>query len=257
MKKVLLFCGFFCFNNLFSNQIENKLSLITPPQAPSFWKQSAKEALSPFQGNQKYILMGSAIASLGYWTLDHNYGGKYGLIDEKRLYLNNTLGDLNEVGNYVGALYPNLIYAGSHFLAAALMKNSLNNEKAWIMLKSTLIASSYTWILKLAVGAKRPNGGPHSFPSGHTTTAFAFASVVGMQHSLRWSVPAYALAILAAVSRIHSNKHYVQDVILGMGIGISTGIGVSLANRGTTKNSVFNNLYVLPTLNGASLTFLF
>ena len=34
--------------------------------------------------------------------------------------------------------------------------------------RSLLISSSATWALKLSVGRRRPNGGPYSFPSGHT-----------------------------------------------------------------------------------------
>ena len=55
---------------------------------------------------------------------------------------------------------------------------------------------------------------PHSlsFPSGHSASAFAFATTVG--HMVPVSPPAYALraAALVAYSRVHTGVHYPGDV---------------------------------------------
>ncbi|HVX81833.1 MAG TPA: phosphatase PAP2 family protein [Devosiaceae bacterium] len=57
-----------------------------------------------------------------------------------------------------------------------------------------------------------------SFPSGHTTTAFATAAVVGFL-APRWYFPAliYALAVLA--SRVVLGVHYPTDVTAGAAVG--------------------------------------
>ena len=54
----------------------------------------------------------------------------------------------------------------------------------------------------------------HSFPSGHSAAAFAFAVVVG--HVLPWSIPPLVLlAAAVAYSRVHTGVHYPGDVIIG------------------------------------------
>ena len=54
----------------------------------------------------------------------------------------------------------------------------------------------------------------HSFPSGHSASAFAFA--VGVGHIMPWaSPPLILLAATVAYSRVHTGVHYPGDVIIG------------------------------------------
>ncbi len=54
----------------------------------------------------------------------------------------------------------------------------------------------------------------HSFPSGHTTTAFTIATVLTLMFPRYW--PAfYAYASAMALSRVLNWNHYVSDVIAG------------------------------------------
>lgn len=57
-----------------------------------------------------------------------------------------------------------------------------------------------------------------SFPSGHTTTAFAFAFVIGFL-SPRWFPWLLLAAILVAVSRVAVGAHYPTDVLAGIVVG--------------------------------------
>jgi membrane-associated phospholipid phosphatase len=57
-----------------------------------------------------------------------------------------------------------------------------------------------------------------SFPSGHSASAFAFATGVG--HVLpRQAAPLHALAALVAYSRVHTGVHYPADAIAGAVVG--------------------------------------
>lgn len=64
-----------------------------------------------------------------------------------------------------------------------------------------------------------------SFPSGHTTVAFAAATVFAMEyHNHPWiPILAYSAASLIGVSRITENKHWATDVVAGAAIGYLTG----------------------------------
>ena len=64
-----------------------------------------------------------------------------------------------------------------------------------------------------------------SFPSGHTTVAFAAATVFAMEYKDKPIVPilAYAAASLVGVSRITENKHWATDVLVGAGLGYLSG----------------------------------
>lgn len=76
--------------------------------------------------------------------------------------------------------------------------------------------------------------GSSSFPSGHSASAFAFATAVGIEVPVL-SVPFHALAVLVAYSRVHTGVHYPGDVIAGAVIGTATGqIVTRLADRRST-----------------------
>ena len=61
---------------------------------------------------------------------------------------------------------------------------------------------------------------PHSssFPSGHSASAFAFATGVGSVLPCE-AIPIRALAALVAYSRVHSGVHYPADALAGAFLG--------------------------------------
>lgn len=64
-----------------------------------------------------------------------------------------------------------------------------------------------------------------SFPSGHTTVAFAAATVFAMEYKDHPLVPiiSYSAATLIGLSRITENKHWITDVVAGAALGFFTG----------------------------------
>ena len=72
-----------------------------------------------------------------------------------------------------------------------------------------------------------------SFPSGHTITAFAFASTVTRESQFWWPHAAWAVgtvfyggASLVGLSRIYNNQHWASDVMAGAAIGTIVGLKV-------------------------------
>lgn len=73
-------------------------------------------------------------------------------------------------------------------------------------------------IFKLAVGEMRPDGRFfNSFPSGHTTSSFAYATF--MNFHFRWGWLWYPFATLVGIVRILSNAHWWHDVVGGAALG--------------------------------------
>jgi membrane-associated phospholipid phosphatase len=69
-----------------------------------------------------------------------------------------------------------------------------------------------------------------SFPSGHTASAFAFATGVGAVAPAQ-ALPIRALAALVAYSRVHTGVHYPGDVIAGAFLGTTIGHAVARATH--------------------------
>ena len=61
----------------------------------------------------------------------------------------------------------------------------------------------------------------HSFPSGHTTTAFTMVLIMAhLINKKAWSIILPLLALLAGYSRVYLAQHFPTDVLAGMCIGI-------------------------------------
>jgi membrane-associated phospholipid phosphatase len=143
----------------------------------------------------------------------------------------NAVGD---VGNGFGngfIVYPALIVGtagGELFHAPGLYHVS------WRALQSTALAGLGTVALKSLLGRRRPNVNPddpydfhlfsakdNSFPSGHTAVAFGLATSLAMETKDHWSDAAlYGMATVTAFARMHYDKHWASDTVVGAGLGI-------------------------------------
>lgn len=79
--------------------------------------------------------------------------------------------------------------------------------------------------LKYAFPERRPDGSDmKSFPSGHTSTAFAAAASIYERQGIKAGIPAIAVATLVGVARVKADKHHWYDVVAGAGIGLTSGL---------------------------------
>jgi membrane-associated phospholipid phosphatase len=83
-----------------------------------------------------------------------------------------------------------------------------------------------------------------SFPSGHTTAAFAAAAAVTAETSAWWPSATYFLigpvmyggAAAVGLSRMYNNRHWASDVIMGAAIGTFAGTKVVRYHRNHPGN---------------------
>jgi membrane-associated phospholipid phosphatase len=72
----------------------------------------------------------------------------------------------------------------------------------------------------------------HSFPSGHSTTAFAMALIMSyIINRKTWSVILPLFAFLAAYSRVYLGQHFPTDILAGMCLGTFSAILALLVYR--------------------------
>ncbi len=147
---------------------------------------------------------------------------------QARAYAYKPLGDkIDKLGDAWGQVLPNAAYAVGMYTHYLFTDQKRSEHLAVLMVESTGFAAADSTILKYSIPEQRPSGGKHSFPSGHATTAFAFASVVGANHPWYYGAAAYASAFVVAESRMEMNMHYLHDLIAGAAIGMSYGVSLS------------------------------
>jgi len=134
------------------------------------------------------------------------------------------------------------------YIGGRMAHNARAGELGVDLLQGQIVSGLITNGLKLAANRTRPDGATHSFPSGHTSSAFATASVLQRHFGWKAGVPSYLIASYVGASRVTASHHFVTDVLFGAGIGIAAG-------RATTFQLHGANVTVTPvvTLNSATL----
>jgi len=114
---------------------------------------------------------------------------------------------------------------------AIITKDSTDKSNAIVMCSSLLLAGIVTNGIKYVVNRERPfdsypfiqkltTGSGPSFPSGHTSSAFAIATSLSMAYP-KWYVisGSFAWATAVGYSRMDLGVHYPSDVLVGAIVG--------------------------------------
>ncbi|MDH4068916.1 MAG: phosphatase PAP2 family protein [Ignavibacteria bacterium] len=97
-----------------------------------------------------------------------------------------------------------------------------------------------------------------SFPSGHTTVAFAMSTVFAERIGGVWArVGFYGLASMTAYARVRNNQHWVSDVVAGAGLGLLAGFHVVQRERMREQGELSGGLEIYPTLQGLQVVYRF
>ena len=102
------------------------------------------------------------------------------------------------------------------------------------LVRAQIVSQLVTQGIKFSVRRTRPDGTQYSFPSGHTATSFATATVLQRHFGWKVGVPAYAMATYVAASRVQAKRHFLSDVTMGAAIGLVGGRSVTVG-RGDAR----------------------
>ncbi len=130
-------------------------------------------------------------------------------------------------------------------------------DRTIILGLSYLLMSTSVQGLKYLTKVERPNKeNKHSFPSGHTATAFMGAEFLFQEYkdkSIWIGVSGYLVATAVAYGAIYNNRHWFSDVVTGAGFGmLSTKVVYliypKLQKKFCKKNT--NSQVFMPYFNG-------
>ncbi|MDR0319652.1 MAG: phosphatase PAP2 family protein [Rickettsiales bacterium] len=175
------------------------------------------------------------------------FDGKYHRTTGRGHYVNRTEATFGEFGDWLQVFIPLSALGYSTYIG-----DWKGNGQLALSFGSTWAA---TEILKYTVDEERPGqteDAKHgrSFPSGHTSAAFAGAGYWQMRYGWEVGAPMYALASFVGYSRVATKMHNWADVFAGAAIGI--GFNMLFTSRYNSKDTTVS---LSPTPNGAYLRF--
>jgi len=149
---------------------------------------------------------------------------------------------------------------------ANLIGDSNGRAEAWAMLEAAGLGSVTAYALKYVVGRERPDqttdpnqwrkSGGNSFPSFHSTAAFAVGTVLAESGNddYRWvrRFLGYGLGAATSYERLKHNAHWLSDTVAGAALGIASA-HFAMNRRDRTDDET--SLRVVPVERGAMLTY--
>lgn len=195
----------------------------------NIWLDQKEIWSSPFHMNRK-----NAALWLGFGALT---GALIATDRHTSTLLANSKGQVawgNHVSN-IGASYT-ILPLDAGFYVYGVLRDDPKPREVGVLGGEALLDSLVVFeVLKTVTGRKRPDAqheashffdAGDSFPSGHTTESWAFASVVAHEYgrgSKIVPIVAYSLATVVSAARITANRHYASDVVAGAAIGYFIG----------------------------------
>jgi membrane-associated phospholipid phosphatase len=134
----------------------------------------------------------------------------------------------------LGAGYTLAGTSGAIYLLGKMTGNKHARESGWLALEAIAHTQLVVFGMKQLTNRERPkqNGGRggfwqggDSFPSGHSATSFAMATVFAYEYRDRIAVPivAYSVASIVAASRLSGRRHWMSDIFVGGSTGFLLG----------------------------------
>ncbi len=150
-------------------------------------------------------------------------------------------------GNAMGNGFVVSSAVGSMFLVSRFWKDTRFQNFTYSAAQGFVINQTVTRGIKLAVVRDRPNlRNQNSFPSGHTSNTFTWATIASHYYGKRVGIPAYLTGAYVAWSRLDDKQHHVSDVVAGAALGLIVGRTVVRNTERKKNRRVIWNAGMLP-----------
>lgn len=209
-------------------------------------KNLGEEASVPVTTDAKYVLIGGTALTVTLLIFEDSVIDPF----QKKQARNKTLGQSSRWGDWMGQLIPNALYMGWMGIAG-YNGDPEGYRRAIGMFKATAYSTSVTTILKYTIREPRPidSDWKNSFPSGHTTSAFAFSGYLMAEHEYWIGIPALLVSTFIGYSRINDNMHWLHDVTAGATIGWVYGWGISRLQKKQHKTKEEPTSFIMPIVD--------
>ena len=219
-----------------------QLPRVSPvPQTTNFFKLSGSDFKNFFSADTARTLAYTSIVAIGAAPWDRE-GVNNGF---------NIPTTVFQSGNVIGSFAFQVAAGAATYGIAKVVNNQKAADVGRDIVRAQIVSQVMVQTLKFTVQRERPDGSnSQSFPSGHSSSAFATAAVLHRHYGWKVGGPAYALGSYVALARMSWNRHHATDVVMGAGFGIAAARTVTM----TVAKSKFN-LGVQPQVGGASVNF--
>ena len=239
----------FATDNIFNSTAELQY------EVKSLTDESLQVATAPFTTEENGLLKTLAVAG----AVGITYAFDTTIRDRVQGVKSKGLDDATKIGsNAIGNPFVHLGVAFAVYGGGILGESERWKDTGLMLGEAAVLADAGAFILKSAIGRGRPYAGNgkgdfkplqfsadhDSFPSMHTSSAFAMASVMS---SATESIPVkllyYSAATFVGFSRLYQDKHWASDILLGAAIGELCGRVV------TGYHQKHSNIALVPTVS--------
>ncbi len=131
-------------------------------------------------------------------------------------YGHERLEELGEAGSVIGNHLVVAGVTGGLLLSGYLSTDPRHRSMMFILAQGYAVNTTVTAAVKVTTRRLRPDGENRvSFPSGHTSTFFTWATILDHYYGRKIAIPAYLVATLVGISRLESSRHFLSDVVAG------------------------------------------
>lgn len=207
----------------------------------SYWTATKKIACGPVHWNTTEWIVAGGVTAVGVslYMFDD---------DIRHFFQSNRTNGLDAISGYAvepwGSGLYTLPFLGGLYIYGLAAKDSKSKQVALGGVQAFVMATLTSQLFKHVLHRHRPyqdkppnpylwegpfKGFEHTaFPSGHTTTAFAVATVIASAYKETIWVPilSYTIATGVGLSRMYDNKHWASDVLIGAALGVAVGKSV-------------------------------
>jgi membrane-associated phospholipid phosphatase len=194
-----------------------QLEAPVPDAAAVLFEHTGEPARPEYRFNAKQLILPAALVAVG------SFGVRNGAFNKLKNSIRNGLADWRgdhyfRADDYIQYL-PVVAYVG---LGAVGVKCRHSFKERFAAGATAYLAMGIMVnAVKYSVKEKRPDSNArNSFPSGHTATVFMGAELMRLEYGTGLAIGAYAVATGVAFLRLYNDRHWLNDVIAGAGIGI-------------------------------------